>query len=71
MDGLSTSPTLIADPATDPLISGTTVVANGVAPLALAHQPIISDPASSVYYIQDGLAPELIMLQSTSNLYPR
>ncbi|XP_065205050.1 PAN2-PAN3 deadenylation complex subunit PAN3 isoform X2 [Planococcus citri] len=70
VDGLSTSPTLKADPAVDPMINASTVVANGVAPLAMAHQPIISDPASSVYYIQDGLAPELIMLQSTNNLYP-
>lgn len=68
VDGLSTSPTLITDPADVPLISTSAVVTpDGVTPLLT--QPIISDPTASMYYIQEGLSPELLMLQQTSSLY--
>lgn len=67
VDGLSTSPTLISDPAVDvPLINASTVVASeGVPPLGIA-QPLLSDPAAPVFYIQDGLAPELLLMQPNS-----
>lgn len=68
VDALSTSPTLIPDPADVPLISTSAVVTpDGVTPLLT--QPIISDPTASMYYIQEGLNPELLMLQQTSSLY--
>lgn len=68
VDGLSTSPTLITDPTEVPLIGAPTVVTpDGVTPLLT--QPIISDPTAPMYYIQDGLNPELLMLQQTSALY--
>lgn len=67
VDGLSTSPTLISDPAVDvPLINASAVVSSeGVPPLGIA-QPLLSDPVAPVFYIQDGLAPELLLMQPTS-----
>ena len=67
VDGLSTSPTLISDPAVDvPLINTTNVVSpEGVVPLGIA-QPLLSDPATPVFYIQDGPTPDVMLMQQTS-----
>ncbi|XKL59696.1 hypothetical protein PGB90_000712 [Kerria lacca] len=66
VEGLSSPPTLISDPVDVPLISGSTMVTqDGVNPLSLT-QPLLSDPVAPVFYIQDGLNPELILMQQTS-----
>lgn len=41
------------------------VTQDGVNPLSLT-QPLLSDPVAPVFYIQDGLNPELILMQQTS-----
>ena len=68
VDGLSASPTLIADSAEVPLMSGPAVVTpDGVNPILT--QSIIPDPQGPVYYIQDGMNTDVLMMQQSSELY--
>lgn len=68
VDGLSASPTLIADSTEGPLISGPAVVTpDGVNPILT--QSIIPDPTGPVYYIQDGLNTDVLLMQQNSELY--
>ncbi len=69
VDGLSSSPTLIADPVDVPLINASTVVSPDVVnPLGLT-QPLLSDPVAPVFYLPDAVSPELLLMQQTSAMY--